>query len=70
MQLNKSIERWLRCDPRSMAKMSEMAIMYAFEDARTDILSLHKEIERLNTLLLTPPNAALTGAEPQAERPR
>lgn len=33
MQLNRSIKRWLRCDPRSMAKMSEMAIMYAFEDA-------------------------------------
>lgn len=50
MQLNKSIERWVRCDPRSMAKMSEMAIMYAFEDARTDILSLHREIERLNAV--------------------
>jgi hypothetical protein len=34
-------------DPKAMAKMSEPAIMYALADARSDVLRMHAEIERL-----------------------
>lgn len=48
MELNRTIEQWRRCDPESMAyHMSEAAIMYAFRDAKADILDLYAEVERL-----------------------
>lgn len=50
MELNRTAEQWQKCDPKSMAKMSEAAIMYALADARSDVLKIHAEIERLRGL--------------------
>jgi len=47
MELNRTAEQWQKCDPKAMAKMSEAAIMYALADARSDVLRMHAEIERL-----------------------
>lgn len=47
MELNRTAEQWQKCDPKAMAKMSEPAIMYALADARSDVLRMHAEIERL-----------------------
>ena len=48
MKLQRTIEQWRHCDPKTMAyKMSEVAITYAFEDAKEDILTLHNGIETL-----------------------
>lgn len=49
MELNRTAEQWQKCDPKAMAKMSEAAIMYALADARSDVLRMHSEIERLTT---------------------
>jgi hypothetical protein len=50
MELNRTAEQWQKCDPRAMAIMSEAAIMYAFQDARRDVLQMHAEIERLRRI--------------------
>jgi hypothetical protein len=48
MVLKRSIEQWRGCDPEAMAyHLSEAAIMYAFRDAKADILALNAENERL-----------------------
>ena len=48
--MNRGIERWQACDPVAMAtEQSEAARIYAFEDAKHDILELHAEVERLRT---------------------
>lgn len=48
MEMNRTIEQWRGCDPEAMAyHMSEAATMYAFKDAKADILALHAENERL-----------------------
>ena len=47
MNLNRTIEQWKNCDPTEMDKMSDAAIMYAFADAKSDIINMHREIERL-----------------------
>lgn len=47
MELNRTAEQWQKCDPKAMAKMSEPAIMYALADARSDVLRMHAEIDRL-----------------------
>lgn len=41
------VDRWAKCDPKAMAKMSEAAIMYALQDAKSDILRMHAELETL-----------------------
>lgn len=47
MELNRTAEQWQKCDPKAMAKMSEAAIAYAISDARSDVLRMYAEIERL-----------------------
>ena len=47
MELNRTAAQWQKCDPKAMAKMSEPAIMYALADARSDVLRMHAEIDRL-----------------------
>jgi len=38
--MERSVERWSKCDPESMAKQSDAAIAYAFEAAKKDILKM------------------------------
>jgi len=40
MKLRRDLTRWLLCDPLAMSRMSSVAICFAFEDARADILTL------------------------------
>jgi hypothetical protein len=47
-RMKRTIEQWINCKPELMAKMSESAIMYALQDARSDIMRLHRAIQ--NTL--------------------
>ena len=52
MELKRTVDQWENCDPESMAyHMSQAAIMYAFKDARHDILRMHDEITRLRAEL-------------------
>jgi hypothetical protein len=51
MKLERTIEQWRNCDPRAMAKQSEAAVMYAFTDAKADILKLASERTALRALL-------------------
>jgi hypothetical protein len=52
MDLNRTIETWAKCDPKLMATMSEAAIMYAFQDARADILRMNAELVRLRAAIM------------------
>lgn len=45
--MKRNIDRWRGCDPTAMARQSEAAIVYAFEDARSDILALHAALHAL-----------------------
>ena len=38
--MKRQAEKWRNCNPAEMAKQSEAAIMYAFQDAITDILRM------------------------------
>lgn len=40
MKLQRSLTVWANCSPNAMAQMSPVAIQYALEDARSDILTL------------------------------
>ena len=52
IKLQRTIEQWENCNPRVMTYgQSQVAINYAFEDAKKDIIALSKEIIRLNALL-------------------
>lgn len=52
MELKRTIEQWRGGDPEAMAyHMSEAAIMFAFKDAKSDILALHAEVERLRAAI-------------------
>lgn len=52
MELKRTIEQWRGGDPEAMAyHMSEAAIIYAFRDAKADILALHAENERLRSAI-------------------
>jgi hypothetical protein len=39
-KLERSTQRWAKCDPKAMAEMSQAAIQYALEDAKHDIAAL------------------------------
>lgn len=42
--MRRSIEQWQKCDPKAMAfNQSAAAVMYAIADAKSDVLSLHRE---------------------------
>ncbi len=41
-RLRRPIETWRKCDPNAMAKMSEAAIMFAFNDLLHDVLELSR----------------------------
>ena len=43
--MKRSIERWKNCNPKAMAKQSEAAIMYAFMDAKEDILKMAEALQ-------------------------
>lgn len=50
--MNRTLEQWRNCDPKSMAhNQSDAAKQFAFEDAKTDILELAKEIDALREQL-------------------
>lgn len=49
--MRRSIEQWKVCNPKAMAyEQSPAAIMYAFEDAKADVLDLHAENLRLRNI--------------------
>lgn len=41
--MKRTIEQWRACSPASMALQSEAAILYAFRDAKADILELYAD---------------------------
>lgn len=45
--MQRKIEQWKNCVPDAMVHMSTAAIRYAFEDAKSDILSLWEDNQRL-----------------------
>jgi hypothetical protein len=45
--MKRSIETWKTCDPYAMSEMSPIAIMFALQDMRADILSLHEALRKL-----------------------
>ena len=50
--MKRNISRWVKCDPDAMAReMSVGARAYAFEDAKSDILELHRDNVRLRDIL-------------------
>lgn len=50
--MKRTIEQWKNCDPKAMAReMSEAAQMFAFEDAKADILELHSAVIRCQEAL-------------------
>ena len=38
--MKRPVHRWANCNPSAMAQQSEAAIMYAFQDAKDDILQM------------------------------
>ena len=50
MPLQRKIEQWRGCVPGAMACQSPAAILYAFEDAKADILALYALAERVARL--------------------
>lgn len=51
MKLARSIERWRACDPHLMAQQSEAAMLFAFADAKHDILLLADRVKKLEAEL-------------------
>lgn len=49
--LKRTVESYEKCKPESMAKMSEAAIFYAFQDMRADVLTLQKQLTDAYELL-------------------
>src|SRR5690606_39768150 len=62
--LRRGIEQWTASDPSSMSKQSPEAIYYALDDARSDILTLCCDVQRLSAALAEQPAAS---AEPSIE---
>jgi len=49
--MKRSIETWIGCDPKAMAyTQSAAAVMFALQDAKSDILELHAENMRLRNI--------------------
>lgn len=49
--MQRTVEQWANCDPRAMAtEQSPQAITFAFEDAKRDIASLARLVERVARL--------------------
>jgi len=49
--MNRSIDQWKNCDPHAMAvRQGEAAIVFAFIDAKQDILALYSLVERVSRL--------------------
>lgn len=50
--MNRTIDRWKICSPTAMCtQQSQVAQIYAMEDARHDIIELHDQNKRLRSLL-------------------
>lgn len=43
--MKRQAEIWAKCDPKAMATQSEAAIMYAFQDAKDDILKMAEALK-------------------------
>ena len=51
MPMQRTIDQWRRCSPHAMTyNQSPAAILYAFEDAKADILALYALAERVARL--------------------
>ena len=49
--MKRKIEQWKNCDPKAMVEnQSDAAKMYAFQDAKANILELHAENLRLRNI--------------------
>lgn len=49
--MQRHIEQWQNCVPSAMVNMSPAAIQYAFQDAKSDILALYKENQKLKAAM-------------------
>lgn len=50
--MKRTIKQWTNCSPEAMAKnQSEAARVFAFEDAKSDILELHRKCQKAATEL-------------------
>jgi len=58
--MNRTIKQWANCDPKAMAvNQSEAARYFAFKDAKSDILNLHRK----NQIMLCALESALKTVE-------
>ena len=49
--MKRTIDQWRNCEPRAMANnQSNAAVQFALEDAKADVLELHKENQRLRNI--------------------
>lgn len=48
--MKRTIEQWKNCEPSAMSAQSNAAIMFAFQDAKADILELHAEMLRMKNI--------------------
>ena len=49
--MKRTIGQWSNCEPKAMATyQSEVAVMYALQDAKDDILELYRENLRLKNI--------------------
>lgn len=49
--MKRTIDQWRNCEPKAMAhNQSCAAVQFALEDARADVLELHKENQRLRNI--------------------
>ena len=47
MSMKRQVKRWVNSSPAAMAKQSESAIMYAFQDAKDDILKMAEALRAI-----------------------
>ncbi len=45
--MRRKIDQWKNCEPEAMAEQSKGALVFAFQDAKADIVELHSALERL-----------------------
>jgi hypothetical protein len=51
IDMKRTIDEWKNCDPKAMAYgQSDAAVMFAFQDAKADVIELHAENLRLRNI--------------------
>lgn len=49
--MKRKIEQWRNCEPAAMATQSRVAVTFAFEDAKADIIALHDAIDDIRRVM-------------------